>query len=200
MYNSGAAIFAFTWAETPFILLGAMIFVVPFYFLCGFALDAGKFFWYYFFMALTIGLFTFNGQMMMSLFRDSVTAQGFSGVVIGLTALFTGIIIRPHDIPTFWIFMYWLMPGHYILEGLLTTQFNNDDTPIEASIGSPFWEYLGCTEEPCYGTAQQWIFVSFGGAFVFENVKWDVTYLVGAIILVRLIAYIALTRLNYLEK
>jgi ABC-type multidrug transport system ATPase subunit len=200
MYNSGAAIFAFTWAETPFILLGAMIFVVPFYFLCGFALDAGKFFWYYFFMALTIGLFTFNGQMMMSLFRDSVTAQGFSGVVIGLTALFTGIIIRPHDIPTFWIFMYWLMPGHYILEGLLTTQFNNDDTPIEASIGSPFWEYLGCTEEPCYGTAQQWIFVSFGGAFVFENVKWNVTYLVGAIILVRLIAYIALTRLNYLEK
>lgn len=63
MYSSGPALFAFTWAEIPFILLAAMVFVVPFYFLCGFALDAGKFFLYYLFIVLTIGLFTFNGQV-----------------------------------------------------------------------------------------------------------------------------------------
>lgn len=63
MYNSGAALFAFTWAEIPFILLAAAVFVVPFYFLCGLALDAGKFFLYYLFIVLDIGLFTFNGQV-----------------------------------------------------------------------------------------------------------------------------------------
>lgn len=200
MYSSGPALFAFTWAEVPFILLAAMVFVVPFYFLLGFAVNAGKFFIYFLFIALNIGLFTFNGQMMMSLFKDSVTAQGFNGVVLGLTSLFSGVLIRPNEIPTFWVFAYWLMPGHYVLEGLLTTQFNNDDTQIEASVGSDFWDYLDCTEEPCYGTAEKWIFVSFGGAFTIEHVKWDIIYLFGAIIIVRLIAYIALTRLNYLAK
>lgn len=104
MYNSGPALFAFTWAEIPFILLAALVFVIPFYFLCGFAIDAGKFFLYYLFIVLDIALFTFNGQMMMSLFRDSVTAQGFNGVVLGLTSLFSGVLIRPHNIPNFWIF------------------------------------------------------------------------------------------------
>lgn len=66
------------------------------------------------------------------------------------------------------LFLAFLVP----LEGLLTSQFHNDDTQIEASPGSPFWEYLGCKEEPCYGSAEDWIFVSFGGAFVFENLKW----------------------------
>ena len=87
-----------------------------------------------------------------------------------------------------------------LAEGLLTTQFNNDDTPIEASEGSPFWDFLGCTVSPCYGTAEEWIFVSFGGAFTFDHLKWDIIYLVGATLLVRVFAYIALTRLNYLAK
>lgn len=42
--------------------------------------------------------------MMMSLFKDSVTAQGFNGVVLGLTSLFSGVLIRPNEIPSFWIF------------------------------------------------------------------------------------------------
>lgn len=68
MYSSGPATFAFTWAEIPFILLAAMVFVIPFYFLCGFALDAGKFFLYYLFIVLDICLFTFNGQVCRSQF------------------------------------------------------------------------------------------------------------------------------------
>lgn len=113
MYSSGPALFAFTWAEIPFILLAAMVFVVPFYFLCGLALDAGKFWFYYLFIVLDIGLFTFNGQMMMSIFRDSVTAQGFSGLVLGLTSLFSGVLIRPNNIPTFWVFGAYFRPQSY---------------------------------------------------------------------------------------
>lgn len=180
MYNSRPLITAFTLSEYPFLALGAMIFVIPFYFLVGFALNAGKFFFYYLFIFLDMGLFTFLGQvccdstrsveenidctrlsnvalvslinqMMMSVFRDSVTAQGFGGLTISLTAMFSGVLIRPQNIPPFWIWAYWFLPGHYILEGLLTTQFNNDNTPIEATTGSPFWQYLvnsgTCTED-----------------------------------------------------
>jgi ABC-type multidrug transport system permease subunit len=43
-------------------------------------------------------------QMLMSVLRDSVTAQGFGGLTLSLTAMFSGVLIRPQDIPPFW---YW---------------------------------------------------------------------------------------------
>jgi ABC-2 type transporter len=45
------------------------------------------------------------GQMFVSLFRDTQTAQGFGGLFIGLTSLFSGILIRPDNIPDFWLFL-----------------------------------------------------------------------------------------------
>ena len=44
--------------------------------------------------------------------------------------LFCGFMIKLEDYPDFWIFMYWLDPLHYALEGLVVTQFNRDSTPI----------------------------------------------------------------------
>jgi ABC-type multidrug transport system permease subunit len=63
MYDSMPVISAFTFVEYPFIALAAMVFVVPFYFLVGFAINAGKFFFYYLFIFLDMGLFTFLGQV-----------------------------------------------------------------------------------------------------------------------------------------
>jgi ABC-type multidrug transport system permease subunit len=63
---------ALTLAEYPFIALGAMVFVIPFYFLVGFAINAGKFFYYYLFIFLNMALFTFLGQVCSYLtLRDS---------------------------------------------------------------------------------------------------------------------------------
>jgi len=76
MYDSKAIIRSFTLAEMPFILLAGMIFTVCFYFLMGFAIEAYKFFLFYFFATFAIGNFTYLGQMLVSLFRDSQTAQG----------------------------------------------------------------------------------------------------------------------------
>jgi hypothetical protein len=55
-------------------------------------------------------------------------------VVMGLTStllsLFAGFMIRQQSFPTFWLFMYWLDPLHYALEGLTMTQFRGDTTTI----------------------------------------------------------------------
>lgn len=51
--------------------------------------------------------------------------------------LFSGFLIQPSDFVEFWLFMYWLDPLHYVLEGLVTTQFNRDDTII-AITGTEF--------------------------------------------------------------
>ena len=52
------------------------------------------------------------------------------GMCITLFNLFCGFMIKPSDFPAFWIFMYWLNPLHYAIEGLVVTQFHRDHTLI----------------------------------------------------------------------
>jgi hypothetical protein len=96
-----------------------------------------------------------------------------------------------------------LLPGHYFLEGMIMSQFANDESLIEATPGSPFYLSLveegECTEGqegPCEGTIGQWIDVSFTD-WNESNVKWNALYLAGLIILSRLITFYALTNINY---
>ena len=107
---------------------------------------------------------------------------------------------------------YWLFPGHYVLEGLITSQFHEDNTPIEATPGSPFYNFLVANSDAVVqcagvtglsglcGTAEDWIDYTFGGKFSFDNVPWNVLYLVCLVVGSRLITFIALGNLNYLSK
>ena len=68
----------------------------------------------------------------------------------------------------FWQTTYWITPGHYVYEGLVTSQFQNDETPVYAKEGSTFFFHLNCTlyqPEPCIGTASQYMNSFFGGRF-----------------------------------
>jgi hypothetical protein len=109
MYTNRSFLAAFTVAEIPFILLSSMVFVTIFYFFMGFEPDAAKFFYFYLFFTLNLSFWTFLGQMFMSLTPNAEIAQGMGGLCITFTSLFTGILIRPENIPNFWYFMYWLM-------------------------------------------------------------------------------------------
>merc|ERR1711971_360402 len=199
MYDTPAVSTAYTLAEIPFLLGTSLLYTTIFYFMIGFASDAEKFFFYYLFMLLCMSLFTYTGQMFVALCPDAQIAQGFCGLLSSNTGLFAGVLIQPQYIPKFWIFMYWLLPGHYILEGLLTTQYDNDNTEITAQVGSPFYIYLGCdgSEGTCSGTAEEWINATFDGVFSRGNVPYDILYLVGMTILTRVVTVWALGYLNY---
>lgn len=206
MYDQRAILASYTWAEIPFILLSSMLFCISFYFLVGFSTEADKFFLYYLFFTLNMGNFTFLGQMFMSLVRDSITAQGFGGLLISSTVLFSGILIRPSNIPNFWVWAYWVFPGHYVMEGLIMSQFKDDDTQIEASFGSAYFESLVAagrcdeTSTQCFGTAWEWVLVAFGENWSTDHIPWNILYLIGLAILSRLVTYYALTNFNYLAK
>jgi len=60
----------------------------------------------------------------------SLSHAVLGGMSSTFMSLFCGFMIKPSDFPDFWIFMYWLNPVHYVLEGLITTQFNRDHTLI----------------------------------------------------------------------
>jgi len=78
------------------------------------------------------------------------------------------------------------------------SQFDGDTTEITATVGSPFYKSLGCTETTsvCTGTVEAWLNSSFPD-FSVNAIKWDALYLVLVIFASRVITFIALTTLNY---
>ena len=212
MYDHKAVTLAFTLVEAPFILLSSMVFCLLWYFTAGFALNAAKFFLYFLFMTFSLGVFTFFGQGLMAIFRDAQTAQGFGALLIGMSSIFGGVLIRPQDIKSFWIWAYWTFPIHYIIEGLLTSQFRNDQTPIVASLGSPYYYHVlekNCPNMPpdqtpplecTTGTAEDWIYVSFGGMWVPDHIPYNILYLICAVIAAKAAALYGLKMKNYLAN
>jgi len=211
MYDYNAINLSFLLCELPFILLASFVFTILWYFTVGFDPEAAKFFLYWLFMALCLSTFTFLGQGFMAIFRDAVTAQGFGSLLIGMSSIFGGIIIRPQFMPNFWIWAYWILPLHYVFEGLLTSQFNNDDTPIAPDPLSPFGIFVRdtyCPDVPpgqpfpanCTGTAEEWINVAFGGMWTREHIGWDILYLIGANVMAKAMTLYGLSQKNYLAK
>jgi hypothetical protein len=70
------------------------------------------------------------GQFFSVLMPTDETVTAISGLSTTVMSLFCGFLIRYQNFPRFWIFMYWLSPLHYALEGLVVTQFHGDSTPI----------------------------------------------------------------------
>ena len=198
MYQPSAIARALTLAEIPFIIVTSTVFVVMFYFILGFSTDPDKFFLFYLLTTLAFAAFTYIGQMFVALLRDAETAQVLGGLFISQTAMFAGILIRPSDIPAFWLFMYWITPGHYIFEGIFMSQYNGDNTVIEASPGSPFFMSLeDCRSgPPCSGTAEQWVDANFTDWSV-DNIRWSILYLFVLVFLTRVVTLYALSRLDY---
>lgn len=213
MYDYRAITLAFTLVEAPFIMLTSMVFCLLWYFTVGFAVDAAKFFMYWLFMTFSLGVFTFFGQGFMAVFRDAQTAQGFGSLFIAMNSIFGGILIRPQAIHDVWIWAYWVFPLHYVMEGLFTSQFQGDETPIVASYGSPFYEFslekncpdlasssADIPQECITGTAEDWIYVSFGGMWIPEHIPYNIIYLIGAVVVAKAMAMWGLWGKNYLAK
>ena len=120
-----------------------------------------KFFWYWFFNFLHQATMLFMGEFFVSLAPNEQTAQSktilelhIAWILYALTCillpffivlgsltntvlgLFGGFLIGQQNFPTFWLFMYWLDPLHYALEGLIMSQFHGDTSPITTMDGS----------------------------------------------------------------
>lgn len=102
MYNYRAIALAFTLVEILFLDPVSMGFASLWFFTVGFPVDVGKLILYWLFAALSMAVFTFLGQGFMAIFPDSQTAQGFSSLLLGMSSIFGGILIRP-QIPKFWL-------------------------------------------------------------------------------------------------
>lgn len=79
---------------------------------------------------------------------------------MNVTSLVGGFSITPDNIPDAWIFVYWLAPIHYALEGIIVTQFHGADNVIEDLPDEPTVEFHTTTHDSDG---------HFGGFFVYSH-------------------------------
>jgi ABC-type multidrug transport system permease subunit len=61
---------------------------------------------------------------------DELTCAVVLGLILNALNLFSGFMIKYEDFPDFWVFMYWADPAHYVMEGLVATQFYADHSLV----------------------------------------------------------------------
>lgn len=160
MYSPLAYAIASGLVELPWLLVTTGLFTSIFYWLIGLAAaPLAKFFWYWCFFGLYIVSLTFIGQFAICLLPNQQTAQVAGASLAALFNLLGGYLCTPASMPPFWRTIYYLVPSSYMLEGLVMSQFEGDDTPVQ----------------PIYGTqtvpAHEYVYQHFGGAFTYSH-KW----------------------------
>lgn len=136
--------------------MSALVFLVPYFYIVGYDNSGNgqdKFLWYWLFQTLFMTLNVFLGQFLAVSLPNEATAVVVSGMVVTMISLFCGFMIKAGDFPDFWIFMYvlhlsccvcilhlltllfmvhryWLSPLHYVIEGMVVTQFHGDHSIV----------------------------------------------------------------------
>jgi len=110
-------------AEIPYLLVTGVLFVSIMYFMVGFSTDLGDFFFFMLMFSTYMAMMTFYGQFLAIMFPTVQIAQTVGSAVVTIWNLFCGFLVPKINIPTFWIWLYWLSPIHYALEAITVTQY-----------------------------------------------------------------------------
>ena len=140
----------------------------------------------------------------MCLVRDEKTVGALQGVWIGLNLFYAGFVVLPQNFFSFFKLGLWINASRYALEGIVFTQFGDIDVKVEATGGSPFWFFLGCSaddvgEGTCTGSMIQYATFFFGGVFKESNLGLDIGVLVGWNLLALFGTWVCLKKFNYVN-
>ncbi|XP_077238697.1 pleiotropic drug resistance 3 isoform X4 [Tasmannia lanceolata] len=137
--------------ELPYIAVQTIIYGVITFFMINFERTIGKFLLYLVFMFLTFTYFAFYGMMAVGLTPSQQLAAVISSAFYSLWNLLSGFLVPKPNIPPWWIWFYYLSPIQWTLQGIITSQLGDIETPIvgpgfEGSVKEYLEKYLG------YGT------------------------------------------------
>ena len=151
-------------------------------------------FWYYAcYFFLFVSLLTYMAQFLAAAMPNQQVASSLGMAYLSMTSNVSGFAIRPQDIPGGWMFLYWLAPIHYVLEGLVVTQFHGANAKVKGAPGFP------PGNEPTLSRfyTSHWDDSFFGGKFVWSHRFQNMIILVAFILFFRFATFYALERINY---
>ncbi|XP_015874836.3 pleiotropic drug resistance protein 3 isoform X1 [Ziziphus jujuba] len=125
MYSTWAYALAQVAVEIPYLFTESVLFTAISYPMIGYYGSGYKIFWYFYSMFCSLLYFNYMGMMLVSLTPNFMIAGIISSVFYTLFNLFAGFLIPEPDIPKWWIWLYYLTPTSWALNGMLTSQYGD---------------------------------------------------------------------------
>ncbi|XVF41711.1 hypothetical protein PTKIN_Ptkin01aG0301900 [Pterospermum kingtungense] len=148
MYSARVYAVAQVTVEIPYLFIQSVIFVIITYPMIGYYGSAYKVFWYFYAMFCTLLYFNYLGMFLVSLTPNFILATILSSVFYTLFNLFAGFVIPKPQIPGWWIWLYYLIPTSWTMNGMLTSQYGDIHKEIKVfgdtkTVASFLKDYFG---------------------------------------------------------
>jgi ABC-type multidrug transport system ATPase subunit/ABC-type multidrug transport system permease subunit len=154
-YQVGAFVIGRLVASIPQRSLEIVSFGIPLYWMVGLDPTAGSFFLYLFLLiCYTTGIKMMFGTL-AQLLPKKANVQGVGTFVVLLAVLFGGFIVYPNVIPEYYIWIYWMNPMAWCLQGLASIEFTSSKYD---GLQFPADSFL---TGPGFQTGRAWIGYSF---------------------------------------
>ncbi|XP_059437806.1 pleiotropic drug resistance protein 3-like [Corylus avellana] len=130
MYSSWAYSIGQVIVEVPYLFTETAIFVIITYPMIGYYGSAYKVFWYFYAIFCSLLYFNYMGMLLVSMTPNFMIAGILSSAFYTIFNLFSGFLMPEPQIPKWWVWMYYLTPTSWSLNGLLTSQYGDINTEI----------------------------------------------------------------------
>ncbi|KAJ4823600.1 hypothetical protein Tsubulata_026479 [Turnera subulata] len=134
--------------EVPYLLAEAFLYVIITYPMIGYSLCVHKIAWSCYAMFCSLLSYNYLGMLLISVTPTIQVASILTSLAYTLQNLFAGFIVPKPHIPKWWLWLYYLCPGSWALNGMFTSQYGDVHKGIsafgEATTVSTFLEdYFG---------------------------------------------------------
>ncbi|CAI5514863.1 unnamed protein product [Closterium sp. Naga37s-1] len=205
MYS--AFLYNLSWGliEMPYLALTTLIFCSICFGMAGVSTHSAEdffLFWLNFF--LYSSCITYYGIFMAMLTPNAETATVIIPVIVNIWNITSGFMIPKTEIPSFWVWLYYLNPTQFALNSLLSIAFYCDTTTPGGPCSAP-----GCPTNPAacpnctcsritdQGDVLAWTVAEQQRSLNRGNVGWNVLALVAFIVVFRAGAYLGLRFIKY---
>lgn len=140
----------------PFLLILAVLFTVPLYWLVGLNSTFAAFL--HFLLLIWLILYTANSVVVCfsALVPNFIVGNSVISGVMGSFFLFSGYFISKQEIPNYWIFMHYVSLFKYPFEGFLINEFSNSGKCLQYMFGTCEVTGEDVLREVGYGEESKW--------------------------------------------
>lgn len=191
-YAVGPYAMSMVLVELPYIACNTLLFVPVFYYMVGLRGDFDAFLYYTLLFFVYMLMSTVFGQFLSVVLPSSQVANLVGSALISIWNLFAGFVIPYPAMPAFWQWVYWLDPIHYVLEGMLGSEFHCPDGADCPTV------VVTTADGTVEVTAQGFVDQQYGWNY---DARWrSVIVLVAITVVLRVGTYLGLKYISHLKR
>lgn len=131
MYAAMPYAFSQVFIELPYVFVQTIMYGFIVYSMVGFQWALYKCIWFLFVMFCTFLYFTYYGMMAVSITPNHQVAAVVASAFYAIFNLFSGFLMPRPKLPGWWRWYYWLCPTAWTMNGLITSQYGNENRSIK---------------------------------------------------------------------